>query len=242
MPGWSTGGSQTELSGVVVQGESAKADSNTPVVRGRAITVEDAAGVFKPGNKTKCAILFGAILCSCFGLVPAAIQYAVLTNNGGMDTPCDAPIPWWLALSAIITLATLVAQVLVSSCTVFFGEKGEDGKVKKPAISQCLECLIIFPLSIFAFYWYIKGNLWVWGTHAYNATVTNITELALNSSIVNIMDGSLDKGVGCQPGILQGSRVFLIVTYAAPGAILVLTCCIMCCIMGCMAARGSGSA
>lgn len=225
---------------MVIQGETvAKADSNTPVVRGRAITAEDAMGALKPGNKTKCAILFGVMLCSCFSLVPAIVQYLILTENGGMDTPCDVPIPWWLALSAIIVLATLVAQLLVSCLTIACGTE-EDGKMKKPPIAACLECLTVFPLSIFAFYWYIKGNYWAWGTHAYNATVTNITELALNSSIVNIMeDGSLDKGVGCQPGILQGSRVFLIVSYAAPGAILVLVCLCACCCFCCMAARKS---
>ena len=237
--GWSAA-SERGLANVVILGQAAEPDTDIPVARGRALTADDALGpaldaldeALGPESNKKCVVVVSIVGSACISGIPALVQYLILTENGGLDTPCDVPIPWWLASSAIMSLAIGATLVVLGILTLSCGKSEAHGQyVKKPAFVFCLERLICMPACMFYACWYIKGNIWVWGTHPYNST-------ALTPMDITTSSGLLDKGVGCEPGLLQGSRVFLIVTYTMPGVIMVLICLCMCgCICG-LARRG----
>lgn len=244
MPSWSAGSKSNvqEMSGVVIQGEavSGPTPSNMPVVRGRAVTASDVKEKVM-GKKTMAGVLLAALCCAGLGAVPIVIIFLIFQRNGGLEAPCDVPVAFWLYLTAILGIVSVGANVVVNAITLLCGKKDEEGKLQQPPLAALVQCCVVLPISIFSLYWYIKGNQWVWGTFPFNAShpEVNHTEyaaIARNASgRLNLMDeGTLPAGLGCDPGLLAGSKSWLIATYAIIPGMVVLICCVMCVVLCCV--------
>jgi len=186
-----------------------------------AAHTEEAAG--RPRCKT---LLISVVLALSCGVVPGIVLLTIYHGHGALDAPCEAPIPYWLFISAIIGFVILALQLVHMILVELCGTLDAKGQKKPPKIANFLACLLVGPL-IFSFYWFIQGSIWSFGTAPLNASSTlayyNVTQPSDLAAAGNIPAGS-----GCLAGLLNDARTYLIVVYIVTPSMIVLSCCCMC--------------
>lgn len=193
-------------------------------------------------NGQKWSVLAMGLLCALLPGVSIGVLLAIYYTNGGPDAPCDAPVGFFLFLLALINIPVIVLYCCQEISTFLCGKRNEEGKVVRPPLANVAHCLIA-GVNIFAFYWFIRGNMFVFGSYPMSAA--NATALVANGTLTAPSDamaeGNIAPGLGCEPGMWWGAHTWLMFTYIFTGSVVGLVCCCgtvgaACCVM----AKGAG--
>ena len=192
-------------------------------------------------TKTPAWLLVTTVLCSLTGIVPTIILLVIFNSNGGTEAPCEAPIAWWIWLTAIINIPAAAIGAITQISTLLYGKKDEETGlvVKPPAFARGLDCLAL-GFNIFSTYWFIRGNQFVFGSYPMSEAAAAALASNVTVPLDTMADGNIAAGLGCAPGLWYGARAWVIVQYAMFGiAILLifLACCCVCCLMAGQVAR-----
>ena len=155
------------------------------------------------GQRTSLVVNFiGGILLPTYALI-VYVRYG--------DRPCDKPIAGWLHTYALagfcfgglalhLNMKRLSVSTSLESASDDEGERQRVVEHNAPNIAQiaCLSCCVLFPLGIFNFFWWVKGNFDVWGTFPKN----DITP-----------DEPWSTFSGCDPSLLGGARLVFLICY-----------------------------
>ena len=175
----------------------------------------------KDTKNSKCVLCVTSICVVGVGVIPGIVLITMYNNFDDPPRPCDAPIAYWLFMTAIVSFALLGLTMLELIVSSMCG-KMEDGKWKKPPIAKALNCLGAGP-TIYALYLWIRGQMWVYGSFP-NATIVELPVIPAD----RIADGTVPVGVGCDPDLWYGARTWLYVTYGCAGGSCALACCFVC--------------
>jgi len=138
------------------------------------------------------ATLVGNCIVGAFGVALSAfLTYAGLEWAG----PCDKPLATFILVLGIVGLATFVVRLFAIALLIF---AGDCGKVVGAALAMLVACA-----SLFAFIWFIIGNVWTFSTSAQHCP-------AHDGQLFNL------------------SFWYIIVTYIIAGSAIFIALCVLC--------------
>jgi len=156
--------------------------------------------------------------------LPAMAAYDYISFG---DRPCSKPVAGWLytyaMVSAILGCAGLYINVRRLALAPLIARANElpPGQEKEASLAQvvvatggigCVSCCVVFPMSIFSFFWWLKGNFDVWGTFPRD-------DISMSESIESFR--------GCDASLLNGARIIYLCTYALMGSALCMFLAVM---------------
>ena len=163
------------------------------------------------------------VLNAAFGAVLPA--FALYVHHAHGDKPCDKPIgPWlstygWLGLALgnialFVNIRMLMIQPIMQAAAAIEDER-ERAAAMAPALPTlssvgCFSCCCLLPLSIFLFFWWIKGQFDVWGTYPRE----HIS-----------WDEPVAIFAGCDAQLLGGARALMLLTYVMILGSVCSACC-----------------
>ena len=129
------------------------------------------------------------------------------------DRPCDKPVAGWLHTYAMVGfvfggLSLHLNMKRLSIVAIMEHAQGIDNEAEKqrvlersvPIVAQvsCLSCCVLFPLGVFNFFWWLKGNFDVWGTYPRDDIGA---------------DEPWSTFSGCDSSLLGGARLVFLICY-----------------------------
>jgi len=143
------------------------------------------------------------------------------------DRPCSKPVAGWLYTYAMVSfilgccglyinVRRLALAPLVTRANALPAGPEKEALLAQVVVATggvgCLSCCIVLPLSIFSFFWWIKGNFDVWGTFPRD-------DISLSESIESFR--------GCDESLLNGARTIYMCTYVLMASALCMFCAVM---------------
>ena len=178
------------------------------------------------GNAT---VMMGAIFALLMGLTPAVVTLAVYFVIGGDAAACDRPLARWLLVNGIVAASVQLLNFAVLPHLAVAAKRamaaGDDARLARSRRLSNLFTCITCPTSFFWSYWYVQGNIWLWGTAPFNASVTEqLADGALTAADIAALE--ID---GCDAGMWQGTRTWFVATYVLSALICGCACCCVPC-------------
>lgn len=212
--------------------------------RGSAAIVQQGVARMAQGMESRSSKIAMMFVSFAIGiLVPGLalkVYYSSAILPDGAEKPCDRPVAGWLATYGYVGLLLgalslysdiknfqLAPAAAAASAELQRQQQAGGGRVHDeeavlraslPVVQQagalgCLWCCCTFPLGVFYFAWWVKGQFDVWGTYA-NPDIS--------------WDQSMETFRGCDPDLLGGARMVMLVSYLIGGIILTTSCCFCC--------------
>ena len=202
-----------------------------PIVRGHRISDLRQQASHSPTSQRMMACLNVVS-----GIILPYMAYYYYLQYG--DRMCSKPVAGWLYTYAMVSATTGIIGLwanfkqLGAIAQLQRAQALPEGPEKEQATAEamitfgsigCIVCCILFPLGVFSFFWWVKGNFDVWGTYPR-------TDIRPDEPWADFK--------GCDADLLNAARTIYFWTYG----IILFSCFSFCAVMGVVLAAAEEAA